>query len=256
MSGKFLKKMINYYTKKFRKNGFIKIKNFFTKNEIEKTKKKINKFYGLEKKGTLWAPHFKDIYFLNLICKKKIQQILIPILNDPYYKLIPKNKPNYILGEYIGLNLSSRLHLHIDSWKPSSSINTWMLQLGILLHDRNKNSGCTTYVKNSHKSDSYSNRYYKKLSYLEGKAGDLIIWDSRLWHGRSASKNKNIQSWILVATLQSWYLKARFDYTKSIPKKIYLKMSKVEKQIVGLCSVPPKNEKEGFNGKKGYEILK
>ena len=68
--------MINYYTKKFRKDGFIKIKNFFTKNEIEKAKNKINKIYGLDKKGTLWAPHFKDIYFLNLICKKKYNKFL------------------------------------------------------------------------------------------------------------------------------------------------------------------------------------
>ena len=240
----------------FNKNGFIKIPNFFSKNEINKAKNKINEIYGLKKKGTLWAPHFKDIFFLNLICKKKIQQILIPILNDPYYKLIPKNKPNYILGEYIGINLKKTLHLHIDSWKPSSSKKTWMLQLGILLYDRNKKTGCTTYVKGSHQSDLYCDRSSKKISYIEGKAGDLILWDSRLWHGRSKPKTENIETWMLVATFQSWYLKQRFDYTKSIPRKIFLKMSKIEKQIIGLCSVPPRNEKEGFNGKKGYEILK
>ena len=50
----------------FNKNGFIKISNFFSKVEINKAKKKIDKIYGLKKKGTLWAPHFKDIFFFKI----------------------------------------------------------------------------------------------------------------------------------------------------------------------------------------------
>ena len=246
----------NKLIEEFKKKGFLKINSFFKKSDINKAKKKIDHIYGLKNKGTLWALHNKDIFFLKLICKKKIQNIIIPLLNDPYYKKIPSSKPNYILSEYIGINQTNPLHLHIDSWMPSSSEKTWMLQLAILLDDRNKKNGCTTYVKNSHRSDKYADRSLKNVSYLEGKIGDLIIWDSRLWHGRTKSKFKSYNSWALIATFQSWFLKQRFDYTKSIPKKIYSKLTKIEKQIIGFCSIPPKNEKEGFNPRNGYESLK
>jgi len=247
---------INYRKKinELNTNGYTKVKNFLKIREVNEANKRLSKIKESKKLGTLWAPHNYDAYFIKLICKEEIQKILIPVLNDPFYKAIPSDKPNYILGEFIGIQDQDSLNLHIDSWIPSSSKRTWMVQVVLLLDDRKKEHGCTIAIKKSHRSDSYSNRNAKNYIYLEGNKGDLIIWDSRLWHGRNEGKVRR-KSWALCATMQSWFIKQRFDYTKSLPKHIFSKLNKVEKQIMGFCSIPPKSAKISDNMRRGYEVL-
>ena len=55
-----------------------------------------------------------------------------------------------------------------------------------------------------------------------GSAGDLIIWDSRLWHGTLENRSKQSR-WAIVTTLSSWWVKQAMDMPKSLPKKIYKK---------------------------------
>jgi len=43
---------------------------------------------------------------------------------------------------------------------------------------------------------------------------------------------------------------------RSLPKKIYKKCSNFEKQLIGYCSIPPKDELTRINTKCGYEVLK
>lgn len=242
--------------KKFRKNGFIVFKNFLNNNEVKKTLKIIDNIDLKEKKGlTLWSPHYHNKFFLDILVKKKLKNFLIPILNDPFYNSIDKNKPNYILSEYIAIKDKKFLNLHIDSWIPSPSFRTWMVQVLILLTDRKKEDGCTVVVKNSHRSDSYSDRKIDKYLYLEGKKGDVIIIDSRIWHGRNEGKN-NKQNLTLCATLQSWFIKQRFDFTRYFPKKIFNKLNNEQKQLLGYCSIPPKNHHESTSSRRGYDVLR
>jgi ectoine hydroxylase-related dioxygenase (phytanoyl-CoA dioxygenase family) len=236
-------------------NGFTIIKNFLTDDDVRLAKKKIERIKESKNPGILWAPHSHDIFFLKLLCKKDLQNILIPLLNDPFYKTIPKNKPNYILGEYIAIKKQNKfLNLHIDSWIPSSSNKTWMVQVIFLLNNRNREDGCSIAIKKSHKTDKSADRKRKDYTYLEGKSGDAIIWDSRLWHGRCGAK-KDLVNWTLIATLQSWFIKQRFDYTKSYNKKNLKKLKNVHKQLIGLCSVPPRSHKENLYIRRGYEVL-
>ena len=90
---------------------------------------------------------------------------------------------------------------------------------------------------------------------MEGKAGDLIIWDSRLWHGTYANTTE-FTRWALVATFGAWWIKPMMDITRSLPNSIYKKCTNVQKQILGFCSTPPKNEFERINTKTGYKDLK
>ena len=103
----------------------------------------------------------------------------------------------------------------------------------------------------------YGVKFYKEfvIDLLNYKKGDVIIIDSRIWHGRSEGKN-NKQNWTLCATLQSWFIKQRFDFTKYFPKKILNKLNKEQKQLLGYCSISPKSHYESTNQRKGYEVLK
>ena len=110
--------------------------------------------------------------------------------------------------------------------------------------------------------DGDPNKTYMKLHRktskkipITGNAGDLIIWDSRLWHGTLENYAKRSR-WAIVTTLSSWWVKQAMDMTKSLPRKIYSKCSKQQKQLLGFCSIPPKNEYLRINTKCGYEVLK
>ena len=148
----------------------------------------------------------------------------------------------------------NKLDLHIDSWMPYLGKKIYMMQFVFLLEDSTKLNGCTTVVKGSHKSGKYTNRKFKNTLNLTGKAGDLIIWDSRLWHGTLSNYDKSSR-WAIVTTLSSWWVKQAMDMPRGLPKKIFNKCTNLEKQLIGFCSMPPKDENQRINTKSGYEIL-
>ncbi len=258
-----LKKKIN----EIEKNGYCIINNFLTKKKVNIILNKINYYYNLNKKirykgipkrdkkdKILYNLQNKDYSFIKLLNDKKITQIAKYFLNDEFYRFLPSSKPNFILNYFNARSSGNKLDLHIDSWVPYKGNKTHMMQFVFLLEKSSLDNGCTIVVKKSHKSGKYSNRKTKKITPIEGNPGDLIIWDSRLWHGtleNTSSKSR----WAIVTTLSSWWIKQAMDIPTSLPKKIYHKCSKVEKQLLGFCSIPPRDEKLRINTKCGYEVL-
>ena len=258
-----IKKKIN----EIEKNGYCIIKNFLSKKKVNTILNKINHHYNLNKKikykgiptrdkkdKILYNLQNKDYLFIKLLNDKKIIEIAKYFLNDEYYRFLPPNKPNFILNYFNARSSGNKLDLHIDSWVPYKGNKTHMMQFVFLLEKSSLDNGCTIVVKKSHKSGKYSNRKTKKITPLEGNPGDLIVWDSRLWHG-TLENISNKSRWAIVTTLSSWWIKQAMDIPKSLPKKIYQKCSKVEKQLLGFCSIPPSTEKLRINTKCGYEVL-
>tara|TARA_B100000787_G_scaffold66417_1_gene48745 strand:+ start:11101 stop:11871 length:771 start_codon:yes stop_codon:yes gene_type:complete len=254
-------KKINHklHVNKIKKNGYTIIKNFLSITELSLIKNKIKKIENqkstVKTGNNIWHLHNYDEIFTNVICKKDIQKILIPLLNDPFYKNINLNLPNYILGESMIIDEKGFMNLHLDSYIPSSSSKLYMANVLFLLDDRSRDNACTILIKNTHRKDSYPDRNKKNYTYLEGKKGDLIIYDSRIWHGRCEAKT-NTSNRTLVYIVQSWFIKQRFDYIHLLPKKIFKKLSNLEKQFLGFCSIPPKDNKKIISIRQGYEVLK
>tara|TARA_R110002096_G_scaffold94635_6_gene212927 strand:- start:25016 stop:25810 length:795 start_codon:yes stop_codon:yes gene_type:complete len=193
----------------------------------------------------------KNVDYLNILSAPLIERILMKKLNDEYYPALPDDQPNYILGEYIARTSGAKLRLHIDSWLPALGDNTWMMQVVFALEDRTEEDGCTIVVPGSHLSGKYTDRDYKHVIPLTAKAGDMIVWDSRLWHGAMPCVSKK-KSWVLVATFQRWWVKQRFDMPKSLPKSIYKSLSEKQKVLLGCYSIPPADEFAGTNTRAGY----
>ena len=260
--------MINKETKEIEKNGFCVVRNFLSKHKVNKILKKINFYYSLSKKTKykgipkrdsndkiLYNLQNKDYSFIKILNNKKILKIAKHFLNDEHYRFLPSDKPNFIINYFNARSSGDKLDLHIDSWVPYKGEKTHMMQFVFLLEKSTLENGCTVVVKKSHRSGKFSNRKTKKLSPIVANPGDLIIWDSRLWHGTYENKNK-LSRWAIVTTLSSWWIKQAMDMPKSLPKKIYNRCSKLEKQLLGFCSIPPLNEKKRINTKCGYEILR
>ncbi len=254
---------MNKIIKEIENRGYSIIKNFLNKKEVNNYKKLIFKHENKNRrlyKGTpardttdkiIYNLQNKDYKFIKLISNKIIINIAKYFLNDPFYGFLPNSKPNYILNFFNARSSGSKLDLHIDCHIPFKGKNIFMMQFVFLLEKSTKKNGCTVVVNNSHKSGKFSNRSEKKLTFLEGEPGDLIIWDSRLWHGTTANKEKKSR-WAIVTTFSSWFIKQKMDMPKSIPKKIYKKCNNIEKQLLGFSSIPPKNENERINTKRGY----
>jgi ectoine hydroxylase-related dioxygenase (phytanoyl-CoA dioxygenase family) len=263
--------MKNNLDKKIReieKNGYCVVKNYLTKMQVKKLLLTVNFYYKKNKKikyrgvpkrdnedKILYNLQNKDYVFIKILSDKRIIKIAKYFLDDPYYRFLPKEKSNYILSYFNARSSGEKLDLHIDSRIPYTGKKTHMMQFVFLLEDSTNMNGCTTVVKASHKSGKYTNRKSKKIQNLTGKAGDLIIWDSRLWHGTLANYNKSSR-WAIVTTLSSWWVKQSMDMPKSLPKKIFKKCSNYQKQLIGYCSIPPKDEIERINTKCGYDVLK
>ncbi len=191
-------------------------------------------------------------YIRTLLGLPHIQEILIHFLNDKWYKQIPQDQPNYILRSFGARSSNDALPLHIDSFIPYIGDEVIAMQVAIMLEDSNIKNGCTLVVPGTHDTGRYAdNGYLEKAVPLEAKAGDVIIWDSRLWHGTTENTTKGTR-WAMIATFCRYWLKQQFNITKSLPSDIKNNLSQKELSILGFNSIPPLNEYEGIEMKKGY----
>ena len=249
-----------------KKNGFYVYKNFLKQIEVKhylnllnKISRRKIKYKGVPKRDSgdkiIYNLQNKNFDFIKLLSKNKLVKIAKYFLNDPHYRFLPNNKPNYILNYFNARSSGSKLDLHIDTHIPFKGEKTFMMQFVFLLEKSSKKNGCTIAVKGSHYSGKFSNRKAKKITLLEGEPGDLIIWDSRLWHGTLANIS-NQSRWAIITTLSSWFIKQKMNMPKSLPLEIFKKCNNEQKQLLGYCSVPPNDELERINTKTGYKELK
>ena len=66
----------------------------------------------------------------------------------------------------------------------------------------------------------YTDRDLEDKKSVLANPGDLVIWDSRLWHGARENKSKK-DRWSLIATLTQWWVKQAMDIPKSLPQSIF-----------------------------------
>lgn len=198
----------------------------------------------------------KDIYFLKLLFRSaEVGSILKHYLNDPWYKSIPAEEPNYILRGYIARSSQESLPLHLDSFIPYQGSQVIAMQCAIILEDQDEGNGCTLVVPGSHKSGNYAPQEARCDAVpIHSKAGDVVIWDSRLWHGALANHSERSR-WSLIATFTRWWIKQSFNFTGSLPSHIFRELTDAQKAILGFCSIPFNDETEGIDMKLGYDAL-
>lgn len=251
--------------------GYTKIENYLGQQEVnrylelvEKNYKEINSEEKIQYKGTpdrdrtdgiLYNLQNKDKLFVDLISSEAVEFIAKEKLNDRHYRFLPEDAPNYILLYYNARSSGSKLDLHIDSHIPFLGKYTTNMQFAFLLEDMDESNGCTVVLPGSHQAGSYTDREMTNLTPVCAKAGDLICWDSRIWHGTKPNESGRSR-WMLIATLGMWWMKPSMDIPRSLPESIYSQLNDKQKALMGYCSMPPVNEFERNNTKCGYDFLK
>jgi hypothetical protein len=196
----------------------------------------------------------KDVEFTKLLSNPLVQEVVGCFLNDSYYQVQDASIANFILNYYNARSSGKFLDLHIDSLVPAHGDFTWAMQAAFVLEDMDEQNGCTVVVPGSHQSGNYSDRSLVKRYPLTAKAGDIAIWDSRLWHG-TLDNISGRSRWVLIATFTRWWVKQSMDMTRRLPEDIYAQLTDSEKLMLGFCSIPPSDESGSIHTKKSYSEL-
>lgn len=198
---------------------------------------------------------YKDLDFLNILTGENLLELLRPFLNDPYYTQLAPDQFNFLLAYYNARSSVDPLKLHIDNYIPTGGYHPNSMQIVFSLNGQNAQNGATTVVPGSHKIQQYPDREAQGIEQvLECDAGDVIVWDSRLWHGALENVTRS-DRWSLVATFRPWWAKQNFDPVRGLPEAMFSRLSPQQKALLGFLSLPPKDETEKVSLKQGYKDL-
>lgn len=198
----------------------------------------------------------KDLFFIRMVLGSElIESILVHFLNDRWFTSIPAKAPNYILRSFLARTSNHQMPMHIDSFVPYIGQHVYIMQCSIVLEDQTKDNGCTVLVPRSHLSGEYCRQdSFQTALPIEARAGDLVFWDSRIWHGARENVTGGTR-WAMIATFCRWWIKQAFDIPGNLPQGIYDALTDREKAVLGYCSVPYDNEVDGIDMKRGYHLL-
>lgn len=261
--------VVNNAIKQIQEVGYCRIANALEPSVVDEALKRVKKDYAHYEsltsddipflnigQPTLYNLQNKDLYYLRLLFDlKNIEQILIHFLNDRWFKQIPQDEPNYILRSFITRSSNTQMPLHIDSFVPYLGNHVFVMQFSIVLQDQTTENGCTVVVPRSHVGGEYATQdVFEQAVPIESKAGDIVMWDSRLWHGTTANESDNTR-WAIIATFCRWWMKQHWNMPRKLPQEIYEQLSNSDKAILGFCSISNDDESEGIDLKRGYESL-
>ncbi|PCH95129.1 MAG: hypothetical protein COB85_04810 [Bacteroidetes bacterium] len=254
---------------KIEKEGYYILKNQYGSSDIQKLldltidwhKKTVDRqsaspSYLIGNAPNVFNLQNKDPIFLKaLFASEKLEVILKHFLNDKWFKQIPSDQPNYILQSFGARSSTNAMPLHIDSYIPFISEYVIGIPCAIILEDQNSKNGCTIVVPGSHHSNEYVKQsMLKKATPIESKAGDIVMWDSRLWHGTTENVSGSTR-WSILMTFVRWWIKQYHDVTGNLPQDMYDILSDKEKAVLGFCSSPHTDEFAGTDLKRGYDKL-
>ena len=240
---------LNAHVNNILNDGFSIIRNALKKNECKKLKKIGKKIYKqYEKKikiknpleQTIYNLHNKNKIFIKYIKFEKTFKIIEKVLSSGAYQ----NKSEIIIRQ---IAMRNPLKGHAQQLHNDTRIAGGSFPLAIhaiyMLDDFSKRNGATRVVPRSQKRIDFARtgKKYKSEKILTGKIGDVIIFDASVWHG-SAKKINDEERWGMIFSYSRWFLKPDFDYTQNTNKKIFNKLSKEQKKILGFNYNPPVDE--------------
>ena len=177
-----------------------------------------------------------------LTSSKVLEDILKYFLNDKWYTSIKPDYPNYIIRAFGARSSVAKMPIHIDSLIPYKGNEIIAMPCALVLEDQNIDNGCTIFKPGSHLSGKWANQNIKAKPVFP-KAGDIVMWDGRVWHGTTENKSGKSR-WVLLSNFTRWWLKQQFDIPRALPKKIYKGLTVKEKILLGFCSYAYKDEFE------------
>jgi len=241
-----------------REDGFTLLKNVVPNGECHRLISLIECAY--EKYSPDYASNQKKAHSLN---DNKTERLVYNLYNkdpaflglldaSPYFEIITSilNEGAYDPNEPITLRqMTARCpspgepaqNLHIDSRHLGGKFP--LMVVAIIALDRFTNeNGATRLVPGSHLSDKFPEEKNKERVITKTmEPGDVLLFNGSLWHGGGAC-NDSTRRWGVLLTYTRWFYKPAFRHEENIDKNLERKLSRQQKVLLGLNSIPPRDE--------------
>ncbi len=157
----------------------------------------------------------------------------------------------YILNSYGGvINLTAKpsyvanIHRDIRFFTGDFPL---MINMLIMLDDFTLENGATYLLKGSHKLESKPSKevFYEKSSRAIGKRGDVLFFDSNMWHAAGLNTTSKKRRAFTI-TFTKPFMKQQLDYSRAIGYDQVNAMNEEVKQIIGYYSRTPTNLEEWY----------
>lgn len=199
-----------------------------------------------------------DKDFIDIATTGDHLKVLRFFLNDPFYGLIPKDDPNFLLAQLNARAGKVALPLHIDTRMVTQGFSTWAMQGFLVISNININNGGLRVKPASHMGgvipdsiDSFNND--ENIIDLLTNKGDFVLFSSQLHHATYASDIKNL--WTILFTYRCWWCKQQFALYELVNHNIYSILFDNQKLLLGAASVTPSNINASASSRVGYENL-
>jgi hypothetical protein len=157
----------------------------------------------------------------------------------------------YILNSYGGvINLTGKpsyvANIHRDTRFFTGEIPL-MLNMLIMLDDFTLENGATHLLEGSHLIESKPNpdNFYKQSIRAIGKRGDVLFFNSNLWHAAGMNITQNKRRAFTITFTKS-FMKQQLDYSRTLGYEVAANLSDSVKQIIGYYSRTPTNLEEWY----------
>lgn len=236
--------------------GFTFIRSFFDNQFVEKINRAIQVNYrtcrkiqidnGVDSITDGTAHHLltsNDITYIEIIetiCNSKIYDFLKDYFNG-----------NFIINSYGGFFNLSHKHSYVNNIHRDirffSGDFPLMLNLLIMLDDFTLDNGATYLLAGSHKKDEKptEQEFYDKSDRALGKKGDVLLFNSNLWHAAGINTTDQERRAITI-TLTKPFMKQQFDYPRAVGYDKLETMSSNLQQIIGFLSRTPSTLDEWY----------
>lgn len=247
---------MEYTREELREKGFTKIESVFDVDYCAKINDSIDKSYELcrniQIKNEIDAVTDGTIHHLLATNDTIFVEILDKIGKSSLYQFIKDFfQGNFIINSYGGVkNLKSKpsyvANVHRDIRFFSGDFPL-MLNLLIMLDDFTIENGATYLLAGSHKKPErpLDDEFYKYSNRAIGKRGDIIFFNSNLWHAAGINST-NQERRAITITFTKPFMKQQLDYPRAVGFDKLEKMNIELQQIIGYFSRTPSNLDEWY----------
>ena len=187
-----------------------------------------------------------DPDLLDLVCFPIIDARMRKLIDDDYV-LIAGNAKNRSLS--VGPP-DARNHWHVDARTVGGRVLAqFSYEVIIMLDDFTPGNAATRYVPRSHlfgvSPPGFNTNSRRDVRTIEGKAGDVVIFDTALWH--IGGVETEARRWSIFMQYGPWFMKPHFQFDRTMVNNERVKSSPLLQQLFHFDSTPPYNEFHGVS---------
>ena len=158
---------------------------------------------------------------------------------------------NYIINSYggvinlpLGRSYVTNMHRDIRFFSGEFPL---MLNMLVMLDDLTPDNGALYLLAGSHQTGDRPvvKDFFEKSDRAIGKKGDILFFNSNLWHAAGVNETEQ-ETMEITVTLTKPFMKQQLDYSRAIGYDRVEKMSPELQQLIGYFSRTPSNLEEWY----------